>query len=78
MPGLGRGYSRPFSQLTDPGRTVMITEGTSWWLNAAAVPDSNRIRRWNNNSANILWCDGTVSSLNPKTELRQTNFFAVK
>lgn len=78
MPGLGQGCSRSFSQLTDPGRTVMLAEGTSWWLNASAKPDSDRIRRWNNNTANILWCDGTVSVVNPKTELRQSDFYAVK
>lgn len=78
MPGLGRGYSRPISQITNPGRTVMLAEGTSWWLNASAIPDSDRIRRWSNNTANILWCDGTVSCLNPKTDLRQSDFHAVK
>lgn len=78
LPGVGKGWSRPYMQITDPGRTVMITEGTSWWLNGEAKPNSNRIRRWKNNTANILWCDGSLQLLNPKTELRQDHFFAVK
>lgn len=78
LPGLGKGWSRPYMQITDPGRTVMITEGTSWWLNQEAIPNSNRIRRWKNNTANILWCDGSLQLLNPKTELRQEHFYAVK
>jgi prepilin-type N-terminal cleavage/methylation domain-containing protein/prepilin-type processing-associated H-X9-DG protein len=78
LPGIGRGLSRPFIQITDPGRTVMIAEGTSWWLNADAKPGSSRIRTWSNGTANILWCDGSLQLLNPKTELRPEHFWAVK
>jgi prepilin-type N-terminal cleavage/methylation domain-containing protein/prepilin-type processing-associated H-X9-DG protein len=78
LPGIGRGLSRPFMQITDPGRTVMIAEGTSWWLNADAKPGSKRIRTWSNGTANILWCDGSVRLLNPKTDLRAEHFWAVK
>jgi prepilin-type N-terminal cleavage/methylation domain-containing protein/prepilin-type processing-associated H-X9-DG protein len=76
LPGIGNGISRPFMQLTDPGRTVMLAEGTSWWLNSEAKPNSNRIRRWSNGTANILWCDGSLQLLNPKTELRAEHFWA--
>lgn len=79
LPGIGRGWSRPYMQITEPGRTVMLAEGSSvWWINSEAKPDSNRIRRWSNKTANILWCDGSVSLLNPKTDLRVEHFRAVK
>jgi prepilin-type processing-associated H-X9-DG protein len=78
LPGIGNGWSRPYMQLTDPGRTVMLAEGTSWWLNSEAKPDSKRIRRWSNGTANILWCDGSVRILNPRTDLRADHFRAVK
>jgi len=78
LPGIGNGYSRPYMQITDPGRTVMLAEGTSWWLNSEARPDSPRIRRWSNKMANILWCDGSVRLLNVKSDLRQEHFWAVK
>lgn len=78
LPGIGRGLSRPFMQITDPGRTVMIAEGTSWWLNADAKPGSIRIRTWSNGTSNILWCDGSLRLLNPKKELRADHFWAVK
>ncbi|MCU0795627.1 MAG: type II secretion system GspH family protein [Akkermansiaceae bacterium] len=77
MPGLGRGYSRPFTQVKKPGRTVMMAEGTSWWLNASAKPNSDRIRRWSNGTANILWCDGRVSLEDP-AELEQSDFHVSK
>lgn len=78
LPGIGRGLSRPYMQITDPSRTVMLAEGTSWWLNSEAKPDSKRIRRWSNGTANILWCDGSVRLLNPKTDLRIEHFRAIK
>lgn len=78
LPGIGNGWSRPLMQLTDPSRTVMLAEGTSWWLNAEAKPGSNRIRTWTNGTANILWCDGSLQLLNPKTELRPEHFWAKK
>jgi prepilin-type N-terminal cleavage/methylation domain-containing protein/prepilin-type processing-associated H-X9-DG protein len=78
LPGIGNGLSRTLMQLTDPGRTLMIAEGTSWWLNAEAKPGSKRIRTWSNGTANILWCDGSLQLLNPKTELRPEHFWAVK
>ena len=76
LPGIGSGISRPYIQLTDPSRTVMLAEGTSWWLNAEAKPGSNRIRTWSNGTANILMCDGSLRLLNPKTELRARDFWA--
>lgn len=78
LPGVGNGWSRPFAQLSDPGRTVMLVEGTSWWLNAEAKPGSPRIRTWSNKTANVLWCDGSVRLLNPKNDLRPDHFIAVK
>jgi prepilin-type N-terminal cleavage/methylation domain-containing protein/prepilin-type processing-associated H-X9-DG protein len=78
LPGVGRGLSRPLMQLTDPSRTVMLTEGTSWWLNAEARPGSPRIRTWSNKTCNILWCDGSLQQLNPKTQLRQDHFYTTK
>lgn len=74
-PGLSKGLGRPLMQLSDPSRTVMLTEGTVWWLNGNG---SNRIRTWGNGSANILWCDGSLQALNPKTELRPKDFKANK
>jgi prepilin-type N-terminal cleavage/methylation domain-containing protein/prepilin-type processing-associated H-X9-DG protein len=77
LSGLGRGYSRPYHQIKRPGQTVMMAEGTSWWLNAAAKPDSDRIRRWSNGTANILWCDGRVSLTDP-AEMKQSDFLVKK
>jgi prepilin-type N-terminal cleavage/methylation domain-containing protein/prepilin-type processing-associated H-X9-DG protein len=78
LPGVGNGWSRPFSQITDPNRTIMLVEGTSWWLNGEAKAGSNRIRTWSNKVANVLWCDGSVRQMNPKRELRNQDFIAVK
>ena len=78
LSGIGRGLSRPLSQLTDPGSTVMFAEGTSWWLNAEAKPDGNRFRKWSNGSVNFLFGDGSVRGLNPKDELSPQSFWAVK
>lgn len=78
LPGIGRGLSRPYVQITDPGRTVMIAEGTAWWLNDQAKPDGNRFRTWANGTVNILFCDGSMRLLNPKKELKPEHFRAVK
>ncbi len=78
LPGIGNGLSRPYNQITDPARTLMMAEGTSWWLNAEAKPGSSRIRTWSNGTANILWCDGSLQLLNPKTDLRPEHFWAKK
>lgn len=78
LTGIGRGLSRPFMQLTDPGSTVMLAEGTSWWLNAEAKPDGNRFRTWSNGTVNFLFCDGSVRALRPKEDLTPQDFWAVK
>lgn len=77
-PGMSKGIGRPLMQLSDPSRTMMITEGTDgWWLNGFNnIP--KRIRTWNNGTANILWCDGSLQMLNPKTELRPSDLLVKK
>lgn len=77
-PNFARGYSVPFSKLDDPARTVFFADGTAWWLNAQAVPDSNRIYRWRNGSTNVLFGDGSAPNLNPKTDLTANDFRVTK
>jgi prepilin-type N-terminal cleavage/methylation domain-containing protein/prepilin-type processing-associated H-X9-DG protein len=74
-----RGLSRPLTQIEDPARTVMLAEGNdAFWLNAEAKRGSNRIRTWSNGKSNILWFDGSVKMLNPKTDLTDNHFKAIK
>jgi prepilin-type N-terminal cleavage/methylation domain-containing protein/prepilin-type processing-associated H-X9-DG protein len=77
-PGMSKGVGRPFMQMTDPSRTMMLTEGTDgWWLNGYAnIP--KRVRTWNNGTANILWCDGSLQILNPTKELRPSDLLVNK
>ena len=76
---MARGLSRPLTQIVDPSRTVMLAEGNgAWWLNAEAKANSARIRKWSNGKSSILWFDGSVQLLNPKTELRNEHFTAKK
>lgn len=77
-PGMSKGVGRPFMQLVDPSRTMMITEGTdAWWLNGFGNIQK-RIRIWNNGTANILWCDGSLQMLNPNNELRPSDLLVIK
>ena len=71
---MSKGVGRPYMQLTDPSRTVMLTEGSAWWING----NTSRIRTWPNGTANILWCDGSLLFLNPKNELRPGDYEVVK
>lgn len=70
------GISRPFRDIVDPTRTVMMAEGNgAWWINNNGAA---RIRTWSNGSSNILWCDGSLQSLNPKKDLRAEHFKVTK
>ncbi len=72
LAGIKQGISRPFRDIVDPTRTVMMAEGNgSWWINGNGAA---RIRTWANGSSNILWCDGSLQSLNPKKDLRAEYF----
>lgn len=74
LPGIKNGISQPMMKLRDPSRTVMLSEGAdAWWINGNGI---KRIRTWNNRTANILWCDGSLQNLYPKTDLRPEHFNA--
>jgi prepilin-type processing-associated H-X9-DG protein len=80
-PDNARGYARSFSSIQAPHRTVFMAEGKegNWWFNnVGAVVDSPRIYRWKNGSSNVLFADGSTRNLNPKTELRTSDFLVVK
>lgn len=69
-----RGLARSLSTIEQPERTVFIADGTSWWLNAEAKPDSNRLYRWKNGSTNVLFGDGSTRNLRSKTDLNASQF----
>lgn len=74
LPNIKNGISQPMMKLTDPSKTVMMTEGNKdWWINGNGI---KRIRTWSNRSANVLWCDGSLQNLFPKTDLRPEHFNA--
>jgi len=75
-PGFAKGFSRSLSTLEDPAHTVFMAEGkeNNWWFNGEAKSNSSRIYRWKNGSSNVLFGDGSVRNLNPKTELKDTDF----
>ena len=75
-PFFARGLARSVSSMKQPERTVFLADGTSWWLNAEAKPDSNRMYRWKNGSTNVLFGDGSTRNLNPKTELTASQVLA--
>lgn len=80
-PDNARGYSRPYSSIEQPQRTVFMAEGkeSNWWFNnAGAVIDSPRIYRWKDGTSNVLFADGSTRNMNPKTELRTSFFLVVK
>lgn len=75
-----RGYARSYSSIEQAQRTVFMAEGKegNWWFNAEAKSDSVRIYRWKNGTSNVLFGDGSTRNLNPKTELRNSDFLVVK
>lgn len=74
------GYSRTMSSLSDPSRTIFISEGREnfWWFDTDANAGSVRIYRWRDGSSNVLFGDGSTRNLNPMTELTNEMFLAVK
>ena len=78
-PKFTSGLSRTLSTLQQPERTIFMTEGASaFWINGEAKPDSNRIYRWKNGTANILFGDGSTRAMNPKTEITANSFLVIK
>ena len=78
-PRFTSGLSRSLSTLQQPERTIFMTEGASaFWINGEAKPNSNRIYRWKNGTANILFGDGSTRALNPKTEITTNSFLVIK
>lgn len=80
-PDNARGYSRSYTSIEQPHRTVFMAEGKegNWWFNnVGAVTDSPRIYRWKNGTSNVLFADGSTRNLNPKTELTTAHFLVVK
>jgi prepilin-type N-terminal cleavage/methylation domain-containing protein/prepilin-type processing-associated H-X9-DG protein len=73
-PNAARGLARSISTVEQPDRTVFLADGTSWWLNAEAKPDSKRMYRWKNGSSNVLFGDGSTRNLNCKTDLVASQF----
>lgn len=75
-----RGYSRSFSSIEVPNRTVFMAEGkeNNWWFNSEAKSNSNRIYRWKDGSSNVLFADGSTQNLNPKSELKNADFLVLK
>ncbi len=73
-PHAGRGLARSLSTIEQPDRTVLMAEGTTWWLNAEAKSDSNRMYRWKDGSTNVLFVDGSTRTLNCKTDLVAAQF----
>ncbi len=74
LPGIKNGISQPMMKLNDPSKTIMMAEGSAaWWINGNGI---KRIRTWSNRTANVLWCDGSLQNLYPKTDLRPEHFNA--
>jgi prepilin-type N-terminal cleavage/methylation domain-containing protein/prepilin-type processing-associated H-X9-DG protein len=75
-----RGLSRSLMTLEDPAHTVFLAEGKegNWWFNAEAKSNSSRIYRWMNGTSNVLFGDGSARNLNPKSELKNSDFLVKK
>ena len=73
-PLYARGLARSMSTVEQPDRTVFMADGSGWWLNGEAKPDSNRMYRWKNATTNVLFGDGSTRNLNCKTDLIASQF----
>ncbi|MBC8126088.1 MAG: hypothetical protein H8M99_02925 [Gloeobacteraceae cyanobacterium ES-bin-144] len=75
-PLYARGLARAMFTVEQPDRTVFLADGTGWWLNAEAKPDSKRMYRWKNATTNVLFGDSSTCNLNCKTDLTASQFLA--
>lgn len=73
-PLYARGLARSMSTVKQPNRTVFMSDGSGWWLNGEAKPDSKRMYRWKNATTNVLFGDGSTRNLNCKTDLIASQF----
>jgi prepilin-type N-terminal cleavage/methylation domain-containing protein/prepilin-type processing-associated H-X9-DG protein len=76
-----RGYARSYSSIESPSQTIFMAEGkeNNWWFNlVGAIADSPRIYRWKNGTSNVLFADGSTRNVNPRTEIRASDFLVLK